>query len=118
MSPTPEQIARLPKWARDHLDRLDRRVRDAERVRDEAVLATHPDDSDAVLRPNSDYPVGLGRRPRVRFRLGEEERWEYVDVTVQTDVVTGRRYLELHGGSALALRPQVTNVLHVSTSRR
>lgn len=114
---TDPRLARLPKWARDRLETLERELRIARRERDEARLDTAPAASSAVLDPYAEIPVGLGNA-RVRFKVGDENREEWIDAVVKVDVVSGRRYLELLGGTSLRLSPQVTNVLHVEVSRR
>lgn len=130
LPPPDPREARLPAWARELLAAYRREAERAVRANEEARLATAPEESDAVLAPYSEPPIGLGRNALVRFLLSpeEEDPTDYVDVRV----VRERRYrhapgdaaptqpvavfLEVRGGRALTLGPQVTNLLRVTTS--
>lgn len=102
---------RLPRWAQDLLAKLRQQRDDAETAADEARLATDAAHSDAVLHPYSDIPVGLGRKARVRFLLGPSGGW----VDVQADPENGR--LIVSGSGVLAVRPWVTNEIHIEAEK-
>lgn len=94
------------------------RMRLAEAVdrADRARLATSPAESDAIVEPFSEIPIGLGRGNRVRFFLdgaSYDSTHSYVDVRVNE---WGE--LELTGGRALAIFPRVSNVITLKISER
>lgn len=116
-TPTPEQVARLPRWARAHIERLQHEAATARAERDEARLATDPAHSSALLDPYADIPVGLGKNARVRFVLGPDDGREWLDVHVVRDYATGRRAVEVLGGESVSVRPQSGNVVVVGLAR-
>lgn len=104
-TPDPRE-EKLPMWARTLLNEQRRVVRECWSYANRTVLATHPDESTAVLHPYGEPtlglpPVGLGAHAQVRFRLPSREdyRAPYVDVRVWGD------HLELRSGDRLAMRP-------------
>lgn len=99
---------KLPRWAQQELDRLRRKVADAERLAEEARLATKPEESDAILYPYDEVPVGLGRA-LVRFLLGGDA---YVDARV----VHGSLELMTDAPGVL-VRPRAANVVLVKPGR-
>ena len=113
---TDPREAKLPVWARTYIERLRRVAQDAERDRDEARLATNPAESDTVLDAYASIPIGLGKSPNVRFRLGSEERSEWIDVRTHRDH-EGKTYVEVRSGDSLLIRPQVTNVVRIEVTR-
>ena len=116
MSAIDPREAKLPVWARKHIESLRRRVEDAESDRDAALLATDPAGSDTVLDAYAAIPVGLGKGTIVRFRLGDENRQEWVDVHV-VRIHDGRRLLQVMAGTSIHIEPRATNVIHVEVSR-
>lgn len=113
MTPTPEQLARLPKWARDHVDSLTRQRDNAVERMTEALAG--PEDSDTLADPYMDPPRRLGVGTTVRFQLGE--RWDaYVDGRVDRDRFGVRLYL--NGGPALNVLPRSSNVIEVELRER
>lgn len=107
----------LPKWAQQMLGDLRRRTMNAEKDRDDARLATRPDESDAIMDPYDAIPIGLGSKPKVTFVLSRDDKGEplsTVDVRLSRDYPNA---LELLGSSSLNIRPQVTNVIQVWTTR-
>jgi hypothetical protein len=116
MKPDPRE-AKLPLWAKTMLGDLRRRTMNAEKDRDDARLATKPDESDAIMDPYDAIPIGLGSKPKVTFILRRDDAGEPVSTV---DVRLSRDYpnsLELLGSSSLNIRPQVTNVIQVWTTR-
>ncbi|WP_329793848.1 hypothetical protein V1227_18705 [Lentzea sp. DG1S-22] len=107
---------KLPRWAREKLDRLRdsaqiaaREVEYADRRAEEARLATRPEESDAVLVAASDeVPIGLGKEPRVRFRPNAPDS-RYIDVWLEHDVIWVR------GPWELAIHPYSGNVAKLTS---
>ncbi|ONI83463.1 hypothetical protein ALI22I_33720 [Saccharothrix sp. ALI-22-I] len=107
---------KLPRWARDRMERLRRAVRNAafdvlaaDQRADEARLTTRPEESDAVLNPYADVPIGLGKGQRVRFRPNAPDGG-HIDVWVEFDEV--RVMAPWH----LAILPQSSNVAKIVSS--
>jgi hypothetical protein len=104
MTEPDEREQRLPKWAREALERA-RRDRDEFRRRLED-LKPHP--KTAVWGDTfSRFPRPLALHgERVRFAL-DPDGGEWLDVRL-TD-----RGLEIMGDGQILVRPQVTNVVHI-----
>lgn len=61
----------------------------------------------------SDDFIGLPHDARLRFKLGKSSM-DYIDCTIKDDQYEkGRRFLELHSGRGLYLKPRVSNVMEV-----
>jgi hypothetical protein len=103
---------RLPAWVRQQFATLRRRTEDAEQERADARLATDPAESDTVLDAYADIPIGLGKEAIVRFRLGDEERMEWIDAKVSHDA-HGGTYLRLMSGENLQIEPCSSNRVHL-----
>lgn len=104
----PTQFARLPKWAQEEIELLERRLDTMTEERNHWQNAAGYEQADAItLAPT--------RRPaRVRFPLGDDAR---IDVALQEH--NGNATLELMAtGGTLVIEPSVTNVIHVSTTRK
>ncbi|WP_367135863.1 hypothetical protein [Saccharothrix sp. HUAS TT1] len=107
---------KLPRWARNKMEGLRRAVSlaaldvvAADQRADEARLATRPEDSDAVLDPYAEIPIGLGTGRRVRFRPNAPDDG-YIDVWVEhgeVQVMAHRR---------MAVLPQSSNVARIVSS--
>ncbi len=107
---TPEQRARLPRYAKDAFRDLEIRVRDAEAVAadisaQEAGVwtgryATHP------------KPVAQVNE-WVRFVVGGHDAYPWIDVKVDAEGA-----LEVMGHGTLLLRPSVTNVVRIEVEPR
>lgn len=113
MTPADPREANLPVWARAYISTLRRGLEDAEIARNEARLATSPATSDTILDAYDDIPIGLGRGPIVRFRLGDERRMEWADVSV-IHIHDGRTLLQVMAGSTVRIEPRAANVIHVA----
>ena len=116
MSGADPREAKLPVWARKHIETLRRRAEDAEIDRDAALLATDPAGSDTVLDAYAAIPIGLGKGTIVRFRLGDENRMEWADVHVVRET-GGHRRLQIMAGTSIHIEPRATNVIHVEVAR-
>lgn len=103
-----DREARLPRWAQDTLSALRRRLADAERLAEEARLATDPDESSAIIHPYDEVPIGLGNAV-VRFKLDDGE---YVEVQVRDGHVT------VMGSSATLIMPYSSNHFAIKTRGR
>lgn len=109
--------AKLPVWAQEILDNARRRVKDAEKEAEAARLATDPATSRAILDPHAAIPIGLGKNPKVTFVLSRRpdgDPLSYIEVRMSHDFPDK---LELMASSTLHIRPQVTNVIQVWTTR-
>lgn len=108
-----EGIERLPKWAQREIERLERRVADAEMIAEEALLATDPDQTDTYVSPMYPKKIGLPSGERVCFRLGEG-----YEIEVRVKMEGGGRMVELSSGQGrLVIVPQVSNVIRVGVGR-
>ncbi len=100
---TPEQRARLPRYAEEAISSLERDLREAQAVADgisatEAAVWRHPYDRNPI-------PVApLGER--VRFSLDGLDGYRWVDVSVKRD-----GDVEVMASSSLAVEPGASNVL-------
>jgi hypothetical protein len=108
-----EREERLPRWVRDRMESLRRAVRNAaldvmaaDQRAEEARLATRPEESEAVLNPYTDVPIGLGKDPRVRFRPNAPDGG-HIDVWIEHDVV------RVMGPWQINVQPQSGNVIRV-----
>ena len=92
---------------------MERRVENAERLAEEARLATHPDDTDTVVERGVRPAIGLSRGARVTFRLpGGGE--------VMTRVEDGRLHVMSTGriSGRLHVIPQASNVVLLEVEDR
>ena len=115
-----ERMARLPRWARDKLNRM------------EADLAGLRNDMDTIVGKHDgarvflDYRLGdslSGHSPmpdhtQVTFRLGDD-KMRSADITVKMiEDSYGNRQLEVHGGDGLNIMPVASNVALVTLRDR
>ena len=113
---------RLPVWAQGLIEELRRKAIYAQKLADEARLATDP--AISLVQLVTDYdavPIGLGSRP-VTFRPSVDAAW-YDALIVQPTrfhsrglrVPPHRDGIEVRGVSSDALRisPSSSNVIHV-----
>lgn len=105
MSLTEEQLARLPKYARDHIRNLER---DLERAH--AKIQAGPLDSNVTLDPYSEsYAQPLGKDVTIRF--GDEGGTNY---TVKFNGEREQLQIHAHGqkyGDRLVILPSASNSL-------
>jgi hypothetical protein len=126
MTPDPRE-AKLPAWVRDQLGDLRREVRNTRRERDDAVEATSPRDSVALI----DVGQGSGRqwiglpshRGLVRFLLGEPGDVDGPHVEVY--VSDGKGWtsgpggvIEVRGSESIGVLPQSGNLVRVEVRSR
>lgn len=99
--------ARLPKWARQELDRLRRKLRDQERR-----LTPDPTNGKAVVfTDHYDNPRPVAELGEwVRFYLDDEKDRNYIDVRVNT-----HGEMQLMGSDSLMVRCQASNTAAVVT---
>jgi hypothetical protein len=102
---------RLPKWAQDALAHARRTAADALREREEARLATNPDETDTLVDPYGKPPIGLPKGERVRFLTGGSDR-DWIDVRVDRD-----GYLKVMGETRLVIYAQASNVVFMRVGR-
>jgi hypothetical protein len=116
------KVGTLAKWAQEYIARLERKVVDAERVAEDARLATNPDDTNTVIDPYQDT-IGLPSSGRVRFILtnarsarqspDQRRHDQWIDVHVDH----GGTHIELMASETIRVTPQASNVLYVEASR-
>ena len=122
MKPTPEQIAKLPKWAQEYIATMESRERNAIKALDE-LKGGRPDSPIQVERSTdpsdkryeSAYRVP-GNCVRLYLDRNEPERWIEVNLSgkhSQTAAWRGRS-IEVRGSNALAFRASASNVLEVT----
>lgn len=114
--PTEEQIAKLPRWARLYITRLENGARAAERSLAEAI-ADVPEPAIAVRNPyGKPVPVAWGRYDTIKFALNgtlEEQPYPWVSVCRRKE-----SELEISADGELVITPQVSNVVRISVKER
>lgn len=101
MTGTPEQEAKLPKWAQNELYRL----RTNETYWKAQALAG-PEQSNTFVVQDGESIKPLGDSPNIRFNLGPD--WhEKIEVRVE-----GNRVL-VYGGDTLAVMPRSSNYCEI-----
>jgi hypothetical protein len=113
----PAKLARLPQWARKHIEHLDTAL--AERTA-EALDARHGlsrrlaagPDSDTIADPYTSDPVPLGTGVTIRFRV------DHGEVTVRTMERTGgRKVLDVMGSGGVMILPRSSNTFELEIGR-
>jgi hypothetical protein len=101
----------VPKWAQREIEALEQQV--AQLTRRVAELSEGPEDSDVIEHDYVSPSRPLRKGAVIRFLMGEGE---YIEIHHDRK---GGRFLELRGSGsqrdsgALAVQPQVSNVLRV-----
>jgi len=111
LSPDPRE-GKLPAWARELLARERRARKDAEALALRATLATRPSESAAILDRFDDHPIGLGREPRIAFRVpfaGFHPEDSFIEVRQLGD----RPGINLHATGEIVVRTSSINSLNV-----
>jgi hypothetical protein len=104
-------LAKLPRWARNHVDILTDRLAAAERALDQASGGFRG--TDTVVEPYRDHPLYLESGSAVRFYLSDGE---YVDCEVtDPDVLGGDARLVVNGSRRLRVAMSAANVFYVQT---
>jgi len=109
--PHVEDLSKLPKWARDRIERLER---DLEGKRQELIRMGQPGQSfiTMLLMPG-EGPNELGLPDRtIRFRVAPGSR-DYVEVAISRDKIHPR--IMVRAQSQLVLKPEASNVIEVSS---
>ena len=111
--PSPEQIAKLPKWAQRHI-----RVLEIDLSVARGRLAAAPD-SDTYASPYRNPPEPLGANTTIRLLLGGDlvtaER-NYIDVRRDIDH-KGRAYVYVNASDLLVVEPQASNTVRLRVER-
>jgi hypothetical protein len=110
--PSPEQIAKLPKWAQRHIRLLEQNLA-SERKR----LARGPADSDTFASPYGNTPQPLGRHTLIRLALfGGDLHARYIDV--RTDVDHRKQpHVYVMASDGLLIEPQSSNTVRLRLIR-
>lgn len=116
IEPDPRE-EKLPRWARDLLDNMRRRVEHAEATAEAARLATGPGETDTVVYRYSDEPIGLPPGCQVEFRLGPAPEGRtfsrnYVHCRVET--TKHGTWLDLSGGDSISIQPRSGNSARIT----
>lgn len=111
---TPEQLAKLPKYARDEIESLRRALAEAHKT-----LAAYEGalDCDTIADPYAEHrgrkPLPLGNGTMIEFKLGAN-RGESIRAHL-IDRGGGRR-LEIQGDATdMLISPRGSNIIHVTT---
>lgn len=111
----PERLARLPKWAAEHIELVERDLA--------GLIAKMEPADDApvfVIDPrNGDRPIGDARTV-IAFRLADDGGIGGMDRTIEVRLDpdnAGGVIVYGHGGGSLTVRPHVSNVIRASMDR-
>lgn len=108
MNPTPEQIAKLPKWAQDELKRLERIASVAQS--ENAVLRKETPPTgvswQSMMEPESNLPECA----TVIFML--TKKWG-VRCALRNDP-KDEKYLDINGDGILSIQPRASNVIRIT----
>ena len=106
---------KLPAWAKEKLREARYAARTQHERAETARLATNPHESDVVMAPFDDTPIGLGTHNPIRFypNKASGNDWEHIDVrVVHTD--WGDHYVEVMAGRhSLTVSPVAANVVRL-----
>jgi len=112
-----EKLARLPKWAQDHIltmykdrdntRRTNRVLLTKEGISEARVLLTHF--HGVGMDDASDQPLPINQH--VRFFPGKMSWSDYVEVHIDRDL----ERLVIRGADALSVEPMSSNVVHITT---
>ncbi len=103
---TPEDVAKLPKWAQARIARLENSVEHLN-----ARLAQGPADSRAFADPYSDSPHPLGPDPHVRFIVGAPRHAGGRPPHISVRLADGGLYVMASDG--LTIEPQSSNTCRI-----
>ncbi|MET0904316.1 MAG: hypothetical protein ABWZ52_13840 [Acidimicrobiales bacterium] len=114
-----EREAKLPAWARQKLDQMRELTLGARRELEIALLASKPEESEAVINPYGNIELGLGalglgRRVMVRWRLDDPDGHAGIDVRQTTD---GKWLYLASSDGRLTAEWDATNTLRVRRTR-
>ena len=104
------RLAKLPRWAQQHIENLER---DLVEVTNRVEAAQRgPVDTDTIADAYSDHPLRLAQGARVRFQLGPD--YDEQIVCHVSERRGGQKCLEIHGGDMLVIRPMSGNLVNVT----
>lgn len=110
-----EREAKLPAWVQDTLLGLRMELTAARDLAEQALLATTPSESDAVIRRLGDKDIGLGRDIVVSFRLGPD-RFDAIDIRLDRD--RSKKLLVVHAANPpLVVFPRSGNAVDLGLGR-
>lgn len=118
MSYTPEQFARLPKWAQKEISIHEHHVANL-KARIEELNDRHPD-SNVLVSSHVYGDASIPKDSEVDFYLGDGPYRKYQDmISVQHLRTKGRKVLRLSASGQLIVRPTGgCNVIEVTTERQ
>jgi hypothetical protein len=107
----PENLAKLPRWARMEIERL---TRNEEYYI--AKLKEGPEDSDTFADPYSAAKRPLGRGTTIEFVLGQDEFGLDLRIRARTETQhDGTVYLDVNGSDGLVVQPRASNSVEIRT---
>ena len=116
---TAERIAKLPAWARDHIESLERKVHEADTfITDTTTLAVRDENKGIVVNPYRDRALVLPDDATLRFWL--EPAVFAIDVHMRSHLYgPNRPALAISGNglrksSSIIIWPSASNVVHVT----
>lgn len=108
---TTEDVATLPRWARQRIERL---TQETENWKTIALAATTPGKTNVTLVDGLDER-GLPPNSRVRFGLGKDT----LEVGIRADSLAGSGAIEVRClDGNLSVLPAVANVIYVKVDHR
>lgn len=117
VEPTPEQLAKLPKWAQRYIGVQQTYISNLNAHIDE--LSEGPEDSDTFVEHYSSYPNRpLGKAPIIKFQLGGDGNWNNLNARVH-EAHDGTKFLNIMStGSMVSVRPRSGNTFDVYLETR
>lgn len=109
------RMARLPSWARQEIERLERTVADLENR-----IAVGPEDSDTFVVGYSRPDTPLGERTTIRFNLDVDGggRSGYIEAGIQEGTWAGGRVLVVRGAESLEILSGSGNMVFIRDMAR
>jgi hypothetical protein len=114
-APSPEQIAKLPKWAQEHIRHLEMIVR--ERGQHIADMNGQNEGTDTFVDNFGDASrrFNLPKGERITFALGPEH-WNAIDVHLDRHL--GQQFLQIRGrDTRIAVEPTSNNAILITIPR-
>ena len=111
---TPEELAKLPVWARRKVETLERTVHEKQnRINALTDSSLHPDECAVVVQPFHDISFGVPDDTRIVFRLPDGDDARTRDLYLS--IYDGR--LRMHGDATLTIAPSASNSVSVGFTR-
>lgn len=121
----PEQRAKLPAYARDHINNLERALEETEetlyktfsvlprKMYEEGKLADKRHVEGIIVDPNGEHPLAILKAMTVRFWLVPDRF--FIDV----QIVSGakRPHLRILGATSLSIQPSSGNLVHLEEGK-